>query len=367
MEEIIIRKTELNKLIEAFIKENLEDKLNNNFFKVSELLFDNYSEELLKGKCEAWACGIAHNTCVKNQMDIKISNIYKFFNVSSSTGLKRSKDVEKMINNIKSSDCNNNELNFEVIKTIADENYIQAQKIIQEAYNQKNFKQRVKLANKALEICKDCSDAYIILANDKGLTDSEKENLLRKAVKASINILGVTDINRLRKEEFLKEELTPYLGAQYRLANHLWLTENRDEATEICMNLLRNNPKDRLIIRSILLSWTIITNKDNYTNEILNKYKNDYLTASYYSKALFNIKIGNIREGKIALRKAIQYNKFVIPYILKMKRIPKELPIIERFRSHEEAIHYMLYGYEAWYSVSDAINILKEIKKEFVI
>ena len=55
MEEIIIRKTELNKLIEAFIKENLEDKLKNNFFKVSELLFDNYSEELLKGKCEAWA------------------------------------------------------------------------------------------------------------------------------------------------------------------------------------------------------------------------------------------------------------------------------------------------------------------------
>ena len=85
MEEIIIRKTELNKLIEAFIKENLEDKLKNNFFKVSELLFNNYSEELLKGKCEAWACGIAHNTCVKNQMDIKISNIYKFFNVSSST------------------------------------------------------------------------------------------------------------------------------------------------------------------------------------------------------------------------------------------------------------------------------------------
>ncbi|WP_438520727.1 hypothetical protein [Clostridium sp.] len=241
------------------------------------------------------------------------------------------------------------------------------QNIIKNAYNEKTFKKKIKCAKYALEVCENCSDAYILLSNDNGIDALMKEQLLRKAVKASIKVLGINNINNLKKEEFLKPELSSYLVSQYRLANHLWEVSKRNEAIKICMDIISKNPKDKLMIRSFLTSWTIIEGEDKYAEDLLKKYKDDYLTSIYYSRALYNIKIANITDGKIELRKAIAYNKYVVYYLLKMKHIPNNLPTINEFRSNEEAIHYMLYGYGAWTCVPEAIKILKELKREFSI
>ncbi|WP_332585617.1 hypothetical protein [Clostridium sp.] len=61
------------------------------------------------------------------------------------------------------------------------------------------------------------------------------------------------------------------------MANHLWEGNKRNEAIKICMDIISKNPKDKLMIRSFL----------------------------------------------------------------KIKHIPNNLPTINKFRSNEEAIHYM--------------------------
>lgn len=360
---------ELNKdikmLIEEYIKKYLSENNAHLFISAIDILIKLNDIDMNKGKVESWACGIVHAVCSINNLNVKVGDIYRFFNVSNSTGLKRSKVIKELLIN---HNYNKNKGKFnnksEIKNYIEDINYINAQKKIKEAYEEKNFSKKVALAKEALNICKDCSDAYIILSNDKSLNNKGKEQLLRKAVEASINILGISDIEDLHHVANSVKEIKPYLGAQYRLANHLWVSGNKKEAVDICMHLLECDPKDRLIIRSILLSWTLLINDNDKTNIILNKYNNDYLTATAYSRALYLIKCDEIDKGKRELRKAIRYNRFVIPYILKMKRIPKVLPIITRFGSEEEAIHYMLYGYDAWRNVPKSINIVKEIYKE---
>lgn len=366
MQYICNKDEDLNKdikvLIEEYIKKYLSKDDTYLFMNALDILIKLNDIDMNKGKIESWACGIVHAVCSLNDLNIKVGDIYTFFNVSNSTGLKRSKVIRELLT--KHNYNENKSSNKEVKNNLNDINYINAQKKIKEAYEQKNFSKKVILAKEALSICENCSDAYIILSNDKSLNNQEKEKLLRKAVEASINILGVSDIKDLYDVTDSSKEIRPYLGAQYRLANHLWVSGSKKEAVDICMHLLKCDPKDRLIIRSILLSWTLLTNDNDKTNTILNKYNNDYLTATMYSKSLYLIKCGEIEKGKRELRKSIRYNRFVIPYILKMKRIPKVLPIITRFGSEEEAIHYMLYGYDAWNNVPKAISIVKETYKE---
>lgn len=369
MQYICNKNEKINKDIKILIDNYVEKYLNKGdshlFIRAIDILIKLSDIDMNKGKIESWACGIVHAVCSLNNLNVKVGDMYTFFNVSSSTGLKRSKLIRELLkNNNYNENQDESKIKSEINKYIEDIDYINAQKKIKEAYEQKNFRKKVILAKEALSICKNCSDAYIILSNDRSLNDKEKEKLLRKSVEASINILEISNINDLYNIKNSSKEIRPYLGAQYRLANHLWASGNKKEAVDICMHLLECDSKDRLIIRSILLSWTLLIDDNDKTNIILNKYNNDYLTATVYSKALYLIKCNEINKAKIELKKAIRYNRFVIPYILKMKRIPKVLPIITRFGSEEEAIHYMLYGYDAWNNVPEAINIAKEVYKE---
>lgn len=369
MEEIEKNKIhkDINKLVKSYVDKYLDQSKYDLFSNVIDALSKLDDIDMTKGKLESWACGISHAVCSMNALDVKLTDIYTFFNVSSSTGLKKSKLIKEVLEKNNYRDEKKPEVKY--INYLEDIDYINAQNKIKEAYNQKNFKKKLNLAKEALSICKECSDAYIILANDQNLNNEEKEKLLKRSVKASLNILGISDIFDLGDLENFSKEIMPYLATQYRLANHLWDTKKREEAINICMHLLECDPKDRLMIRSILLSWTLLANDTDKTEYILNKYKNDYLTSAIYSKALYLIKKDEIDKAKKELKRAIRYNRFVIPYILKMKRIQKVLPVVTRFGSEEEAVHYMLYGYDAWNSTDNAINIAKtvynEVKKDW--
>ncbi|MEG1481089.1 DUF6398 domain-containing protein [Clostridium sp.] len=82
--------------MEAFVTTKLNDKDKKCFLKIIDILFNSYSTTLMKGKSSAWACGIVHNICIEKKIEVRIGDIYDFFNVCSSTGLKRSKDIQKL-------------------------------------------------------------------------------------------------------------------------------------------------------------------------------------------------------------------------------------------------------------------------------
>lgn len=384
----------------SIIKEVCINNLNEEYLFLAENLCEEIfkldNSKLNKGKANSWACGIVHSIGIinglftnKSNIDIKASDFYKLFDVSSSTGLSKSKEVRSMINideekwlislkedieveNKKCESVSNSKatcVDIEIKEHIQDEvvieedkNLIEANKIANDAWNQKNFNKKVKLAKEALNISKKCAEAYIILSYDNSISKEEQKNLSNKAVEIAKEVIGEENIDKLIGKYLDLEMAKPYYSAKYRLGNLLWSINERNEAIQEFTDLLRLCPEDRLLIRGVLLSWLIAEGKDEETQKVLSMFKDDYLSATKFSKALYLFKLGKLEEAERALRIANASNPFVVNYLTKQKRLPKVQPELKSLGSEEDAIYYVKNAEVAWDAIDGARNWVKEIK-----
>lgn len=390
------RCSEIISIIEEVCKNNLNKEYLFLAENLCEEIFKLENSNLNKGKANSWACGIVHSIGLvnglftnKSTIDIKASDFYKLFNVSSSTGLSKSKEVRNMINidedkwliSVKDKEKKeiinevsvDSEVSVDVIEekcdvsipTIKeDKELIEANKKANEAWNQKNFNKKVKFAKEALEISNKCAEAYIILSYDNSLSVEEQKVLSLKAVEVAKEVIGEENIDKFIGKYLDLEITKPYYSAKYRLGNLLWSINERKEAIKEFFDLLRLCPEDRLLIRGILLSWVIAEGLDRETEEILSMFKDDYLSATKFSKALYLFKLGKLDEAERALRIANASNPFVVSYITKQKRLPKVQPELKNLGSEEDAIYYVRSAEVAWDNVNGARNWVKEIKSK---
>ncbi|WP_195428263.1 DUF6398 domain-containing protein [Clostridium sp. D46t1_190503_E9] len=391
----------------SFIEEVCKKNLNEEYLFLAESLCKEISElkevNLNKGKANSWACGIVHALGLKNGLftnktgiNIKAGDLYKLFEVSSSTGLSKSREVRALIDleddkwlitcnkgdSLDNSKIADNEIDLEEeqkekieketldevcvskveAEIIEDEDLKKANKIANEAWNQKNYKKKAKLAKEALKISEKCAEAYIILSYDNSLRINEQKALVLKALEVAQNAIGEENIDKYIGK-FLDSEVTrPYYSAKYRLGNLLWSINEKLEAIKEFNDLINLDPEDRLLIRGVLLSWLITENLDDEVLNVLNKYKNDYLPSTKFSKALYLFKVGKLEEAERALRIANASNPFVIDYIIKQKRIPKNPPELKSLGTEEDAVYYMKNAETAWDSVNGARSWVKELK-----
>lgn len=381
----------------SIIKEVCKNNLNEEYLFLAESLckeiFKLEDSKLNKGKANSWACGIVHSIGVinglftnKSTIDIKASEFYKLFNVSSSTGLSKSKEVRSIINideekwlislnkdteKDDSEIISNSEVACDIIASDNDEviinedkDLVEANKIANEAWNQKNYNKKVKLAKEALKISDKCSEAYIVLSYDNSLSSDEQKKLAFKAVEVAEEVIGKENINKFIGKYLEIEAIKPYYSAKYRLGNLLWNINERKEAIKEFSDLLMLCPEDQILIRGVLLSWLIAENLDKETEEILSNFKDDYLAATKFSKALYLFKNGKLEEAERALRIANATNPFVIDYITKQKRLPKVQAEVKGFDSEEDAVYYVRNAEVAWDSVDGARVWLKRIKNK---
>ena len=122
----------------------------------------------------------------------------------------------------------------------------------------------------------------------------------------------------------------------------------KGSAIENALEILKYNEQDNLMVRSILVNWLLIEKKYAQLKELLENYEKDNLAAINYSRVALLYKTNEIKEAENALRRAYKKNPFVIPYILKQKRIPNSLPHVIKFGSEEEAMKYASLGLEVW-------------------
>ncbi|WP_195263582.1 DUF6398 domain-containing protein [Clostridium sp. 1001275B_160808_H3] len=391
----------------SFIEEVCKKNLNEEYLFLAESLCKEISElkevNLNKGKANSWACGIVHALGLKNGLftnktgiNIKAGDLYKLFEVSSSTGLSKSREVRALIDleddkwlitcnkgdSLDNSKIADNEIDLEEeqkekieketldevcvskveAEIIEDEDLKKANKIANEAWNQKNYKKKAKLAKEALKISEKCAEAYIILSYDNSLRINEQKALVLKALEVAQSAIGEENIDKYTGK-FLDSEVTrPYYSAKYRLGNLLWSINEKLEAIKEFNDLINLDPEDRLLIRGVLLSWLITENLDDEVLNVLNKYKNDYLPSTKFSKALYLFKVGKLEEAERALRIANASNPFVIDYIIKQKRIPKNPPELKSLGTEEDAVYYMKNAETAWDSVNGARSWVKELK-----
>lgn len=391
---IAIKYEEIIDKIKSFSNEYLNEEYENICVKATETLFLNNEDKLKKGKSFSWAVGIVHAIgTVNNLFDskeepyIKVADLYKEFGVSSSTGSSKSKEVKNLLdlskentkwiigknNNIEEIAITvdpakkvNKEVEKETFKFAVKKEYVVAQNIIDYAWKQKNYKNKAKHAKEALEIYEDCADAYIILSKDSSLNNIEKKELLQKAVQAAKNLLKIDNLEAAPAEIFKLKIAEPLFGAKYTLAVHLWQIGEKEAAIENAIDILKYNEYDNLMVRNLLASWLLTEERYTQLEDLLEKYEKDNSATINYSRVAFLYKTNEIKAAENALRRAYNRNPFVIPYIVKQKRIPSTLPHIARFGSEEEAVRYASLGLEVW-NDPKMIQWIKEKKKDFDI
>jgi tetratricopeptide (TPR) repeat protein len=126
----------------------------------------------------------------------------------------------------------------------------QAQELIYDAFDVSG-KKRVALARQALELCSDCTDAYVLLAQEAARSLDEAKDLYEQGVKAGERALGPNMFKNEAGFFWGILETRPYMRARAGLAECLWMLGNRQEAIEHYQDMLRLNPNDNQGIRYI--------------------------------------------------------------------------------------------------------------------
>jgi len=236
----------------------------------------------------------------------------------------------------------------------------QAQELIYQAWELEG-KERVELAYKALEISRDCADAYIILAEETARNKKEILRFYQQAVAAGRRALG---------EEVFKDSVgdfwsllntRPYMRALFGLAQSLWFLGKRRDAIEHYYELLRLNPTDNQGVRFVLITCLLVVGRDDDAKKLIDEYKNDPTATWAYSRALLLFRQkGASRKANALLKKALKVNHYVPEYLLKKKKFPRELPCMIGFGDENEAVDYAFDALSAWENTPGALKWLAE-------
>jgi tetratricopeptide (TPR) repeat protein len=237
-----------------------------------------------------------------------------------------------------------------------------AQDVMYRAWESPNRSQRVKLARQALEISPDCADAYVLLAEENARTPAEARALYEQGVKAGERALSQEDFEEMVGYFWGILETRPYMRARLGLAQALWVLGEHQQAADHMHELLRLNPGDNQGVRYLLATLLLQMGDDTALDKLLAQYPDDWSANWKYSAALLAFrKDGKSERANALLKEAIQYNRFVPPFLLGRKNPPKQMPAFVSPGQENEAVDYAVDAVIAWQQTPGARDWLKEI------
>jgi tetratricopeptide (TPR) repeat protein len=234
----------------------------------------------------------------------------------------------------------------------------EAQQLIYDAWEAPTRQRAVALAKKALSISPDCADAYNLLAEQTAKSVEEAIDLYTKGVEAGERAIG--------KQAFVEDvghfwgllETRPYMRARAGLAESLWAIGRQEEAVAHFQDLLRLNPNDNQGVRDLLMPRLIELGRDKDAEKLFRQF-DDGMATWMYSRALLDFrKLGDSRKAEASLKAALAENKFVPPYLLGRKKMPRNLPDHYGFGDDAEAVLYAYGNKAAWQSTPGALEWL---------
>jgi len=240
----------------------------------------------------------------------------------------------------------------------------QAQDVMYDAWEATSRKQRVTMARKALVICPDCADAYVVLAEETVRTPEEARDLYAQGVAAAERALG----------EAFKEyegsfwgfvETRPYMRAREGLAQCLWLLEEHEAAIDHFSEMLRLNPNDNQGIRYILAACLLELGRNRELVDLLDRYEEDCSAAWAYSRVLAVLcREGASPKAAQQLDAALEINPFVPPLLLGDRPLPDRLPDHIGFGDENEAAHYVAEFGMGWLKTPEALGWLRSMLEQ---
>jgi tetratricopeptide (TPR) repeat protein len=238
-----------------------------------------------------------------------------------------------------------------------------AQALLNRAYAEPDASKRAALAREVLLTWPDCTDAFILLAEN---APSQKEALAlyEQAVAAAERALGPEVFSEQAGNFWLLLETRPYMRARLGLAFTLWAVGRREEAVQHAQELLRLHPHDNQGVRYTLAAWLLNLDRDEDLAQLLRQYDEDSATWLYTRALLAFRQEGESDEARRLLREAKKANKHVPAYLLGEKLLPAQPPDGYVPGESSEAIQYAGTYLAGWRNTEGAISWLRQTKKK---
>jgi tetratricopeptide (TPR) repeat protein len=240
----------------------------------------------------------------------------------------------------------------------------QAQDIVWEAWDAEDSAERIALAHRALKIDPDCSDAYNVLGCEESDPDKKREYF-----KKTIDVFKKHHNKKYFDETtgyFWGElETRPFMRGLQEYGICLWKDGKEQEAIETYREMLKLNPNDNQGIRFILINWFIIAGDFQDAHQLVSQHGEFMASMSFAALLLGIIEKENKKKIQKRYAQAVEKNPFIVPFLLKKKKLPKTMPEHYGMGSKEEAVIYMTdeYGNTAWEKYPDALKVLTELAK----
>lgn len=243
-----------------------------------------------------------------------------------------------------------------------------AQELCYQAWETDDRKQRIRLARQALKLCKDCADAYVILAEDEAKSLEEARAYYEEGVRAGERALGKETFDKKKGHFWGILKTRPYMRARAGLARCLQDEGKYQQAIAHYKEMLKLNPNDNQGIRYELAICYAEAGMFEELKQLLfySSYRDDVSALWLYTQALLVFREkGNSRLANRLLANAMRYNPYVPDYLLGKKKIPAYLPEYISPGDKTEAINYAFSFMDIWrQKVPGAIQWLKN-KSEF--
>ncbi len=235
-----------------------------------------------------------------------------------------------------------------------------AQDLCYEAFDARG-RRRVILARRALEICPDCADAYVIQAERAG-DPQEAARLYREGVRAGERALGPKRFKRKEPPFWSDVSTRPYMRALEGLAETCAAHGQEEEAIAHYQRLLELNPGDNQGVRFMLAGILLEKGDDAAAGILLRQFKDDPTASFVYAHALWRFRTeGDSATSRRALRRALKLNPFVPKLLLDRKRPDEPLPSSYSFGSRDEAAIACHELRGSWKAAPGALEWLKRI------
>jgi tetratricopeptide (TPR) repeat protein len=234
-----------------------------------------------------------------------------------------------------------------------------AQALMYQAFAERDEERRVRLAHAALEICHDCADAHVLLA-EHATSRKEALRLYEQGVAAGERALGPDAFQRDVGHFWGILETRPYMRARLGLAHALWTAGRRDEAVQHLQDMLRLNPGDNQGVRYTLAGFLLFLDRDHDLARLLQQYDEDFAAWAYTKALLAFRQHGDTPEARQLLSEARKTNKHVPAYLLGEKFPPHEQPSSYSPGAESEALEYIGSFMAGWKSTPGAVAWLRE-------
>lgn len=235
----------------------------------------------------------------------------------------------------------------------------QAQKLVAKALRVGDCREEVILAGEAIQLSRDCADAYLILAQH-AFHAIDALPFFEQARAAAARQLGREYFKKKQGEFWKAKNTKPYMLACGGFAECLWSVGRRDEAVEIWREMLVLNEMDHQGNRFLLQSALLQMQRTEEAIKVLDQFA-EPSTWWDYNRLLAAIQqAGDEESVQKLLKQARKRNRHVIPLLLKDKLPKEDVPDLAEPGSSEEAAHYLNTGAAAWWQTPGAITWLRK-------